>query len=295
MNFRREMRSALREDHAWGDVTSRAFIPAEARAAARLVAREAGVAAGVRAAAEVFKIRDLKARVRIMAAEGRAVKKGQVLLEARGSLSSLLSAERVALNTLSHLSGIATLTRAFVKKAGPRVKILDTRKTLPGLRAMEKWAVRCGGGANHRMHLQDAVLIKDNHLAFVRNEKDLARFFRRVKGLQRRGLPVEMECKDRREVLWGLLAGADILLLDNFSSAQMPRVCRWIKDFCREKGLRRPLLEISGGVDLKTVGAAAKSGADRISIGRLTHSAPALDVSMDVFLVDRPGTPFKNQ
>lgn len=277
------MRAALREDRAGNDVTSRLFIPASARARAVLVAREEGVAAGVAAAAEAFRLRDPRHRVRPLVREGAALRPGQVVLEVEGTLRTLLSAERTALNVLGHLSGIATLTRRFVRAAGvggPR--ILDTRKTLPGLRRMEKWAVLCGGGANHRMDLADALLIKENHLDGLKEERARARFVARVKAARRRGWVVEMECRDRAEIELALRAGADILLLDNFPLRRLPGVVSWIRG---RTGRRRPLLEVSGGVTLKALPAIARAGVDRVSIGRLTHSAPSFDFGMDVTLL----------
>jgi nicotinate-nucleotide pyrophosphorylase (carboxylating) len=285
MDFRRQIRAALKEDHAWDDVTSRAFVPAHLQARACIIAKHAGVAAGVQAAAETFRLRDPRCRVRILKPDGRSVRKGDRILEVRGPLRSLLSAERTALNFLTHLSGVATLTRSFVAAAGRNgPRILDTRKTLPGLRALQKAAVRCGGGASHRAHLADAVLIKENHLSWVRDEPSLAILFRHIQRLRRRGFQVEMECQDKKQVLWGLLSGADILLLDNFAPARLPGLVRWIRSFCRRKKFRRPLLEVSGGVTLDTIRSLARSGVDRVSIGRLTHSAPALDMSLDVDL-----------
>ncbi|MGQ0645188.1 MAG: carboxylating nicotinate-nucleotide diphosphorylase [Elusimicrobiota bacterium] len=280
-------RAALREDRALQDVTSRAFLPPGARARARVKARSAGVVCGGEAAALAFRLLDPRCRARLLAPDGRAVRAGQAVLEVRGPLASILSAERTALNILTHLSGVATLTRRFARAAGPRAKILDTRKTLPGLRAAQKWAVLCGGGRSHRADLASAVLIKENHLAAVRGEKDLARLFRKVRAFRRRRVPVEMECQNRRHILWGLLAGADILLLDNFSARDLRRAVRFIRRFCAERRLPRPLLEASGGISLANVKAVARAGVDRISIGALTHSAPALDMGLDVEIEGR--------
>ncbi len=283
MNFRREIRAALREDRAWRDITSRALVSRRARARAVVKVREPGVIAGAHAAAEAFRLRDGRCRVRVLVPDGRPARRNQAVLEAEGPLASLLSAERTALNVLGHLSGIATQTHRFVRIAGPRgPEILDTRKTLPGLRALQKWAVRCGGGVSHRAHLAEAVLIKENHLALIHGERGLAALFRKIRALRRRGLEVEMECQNRKELLWGLFSGADILLLDNFPPRRLARVVRWIRRACVRYRLRRPLLEVSGGVTLKAMRTLARAGVDRVSIGRLTHSAPALDVAMDV-------------
>jgi nicotinate-nucleotide pyrophosphorylase (carboxylating) len=278
MDFSAAVRAALKEDRAWDDVTSRGFLPPGLRAEAKIVSRADGVVSGAAAAAAAFRIRDASCRVAVKTSDGKAIKRNGVVLTVRGPLASILSAERTALNILCHLSGIATLTREFVRRAGGRAKVLDTRKTLPGLRDMEKWAVHCGGGANHRRDLSDAVLIKENHVECL----DESTLPAKVGGARAKGLTVEMEARDRREILLALSAGVDILLLDNFPVKALPKVVRWIGGVCREQGLRKPLLEVSGGVSLETVGAISRAGVDRVSVGRLTHSAPALDMGLDV-------------
>lgn len=287
MRLNETARAALAEDGARRDVTSRLFLPPGAAGEAVISARAAGVAAGVAAAAAVFRARDARCRVRVLVPDGRALRPGRVLLRVTGPLASLLSAERAALNVLGHLSGIATLTRAFVRRAGGRALILDTRKTLPGLRDLEKRAVAWGGGVNHRRDLSDAVLIKENHLDAWGKVFDARRFLARVARARARGLTVMMEARDRKEILLALDAGVDVLLLDNFPVKALPRVVRWITSVCRAQGLRRPSLEASGGVTLKTVAAVARSGVDRISVGSLTHSAPWFDVGLDVVRVRR--------
>jgi len=273
----------LREDRAWEDVTGRLLIPPGVSAEAFLTARAEGVAAGVTAAALAFRLRDRRCRARVLVQDGQTVRRGQKVLRVRGPLRSLLSAERTALNFLTHLSGIATLTRRCVRAAGPRgPRILDTRKTLPGLRVLEKWAVKCGGGLNHRFNLAEAVLIKENHLCFFQGKKGAAFLSEKIRRVHKKKLLVEMECRDKNEIQRGLAARADILLLDNFPPSRLAETVRWIKKTCREKSLRRPLLEASGGVTLERIRRIAKSGVDRISVGRLTHSAPALDMNMDV-------------
>ncbi len=275
------MRAALREDRARGDVTSRYFIPLQARGRAALVAREPGVLAGVQAAEEAFRSLDRRVRTVSRSRDGRTVRPGQAVLVLEGRLRSLLAAERTALNTLSHLSGIATLTRRFVHAAGGLL-VLDTRKTLPGLRDMEKYAVRCGGGVNHRRDLAAAVLIKENHLAFFQGSAGRSRFLRRVATARRRGETVEMECRNRAEAVLGLDAGVDILLLDNIPLRRLTAFVRDLRAECRRRGRRRPLLEVSGGVDVGALRRIARAGVDRVSVGRLTHSAPALDMNLDV-------------
>jgi nicotinate-nucleotide pyrophosphorylase (carboxylating) len=243
-----------------------------------IVSRSDGVVSGASAAALAFRLMDGRCRASVRIPDGRPVRKGGVILEVSGPLAAILSAERTALNFLSHLSGIATLTREFVRRAGGRARVLDTRKTLPGLRDAQKWAVRCGGGANHRRDLSDAVLIKENHL----DAMDPALLPGRVRAARARGLSVEMEARDRPEALRALEAGVDILLLDNFPVSALPGVVRWIKGLCKERRLRRPLLEVSGGVTLDNIGRISRAGVDRISVGRLTHSAPVLDVGLDM-------------
>jgi nicotinate-nucleotide pyrophosphorylase (carboxylating) len=283
MDFRRHARAALAEDRARRDITGRAFVPAAARGRAFLVAREPGVLAGLPLAEAVFRGMDRRLRVRSLARDGARVRPGQRVLEARGALRSLLAAERSALNFLTHLSGVATQTRLFVDAAGRRgPAVLETRKTLPGLRDLQKYAVRFGGGTNHRRDLSDAYLIKENHLAFYRGAAGRAELIRRVARARRSGRIVEMEARDRAEVLWALDAGADIVLLDNMPRAGLPATVRWVRRWCAARGRKAPLLEVSGGVTLAVMPALARAGIDRVSVGRLTHSVPALDFNMDV-------------
>lgn len=277
------VKRALLEDRAFEDVTSRSLIPPAQKARAKIIAKNEGVLAGVEAAREAFKLLDDGLRVKCLVADGQPLRKNQPVLEAAGSLRSILSAERTALNFLTHLSGIATLTRRFVRAAGPGgPRILDTRKTIPGLRDLEKAAVRAGGGFSHRRDLSQAVLIKENHLSLVQRPEDVRNLRAKIRGFQRRGLTVEMECQNRHHALWGLLCRADILLLDNFSPARLKSIVRWVDGFCGRKNMKRPLLEVSGNVSLETVPAIARAGVDRVSVGKITHSAPALDMSLDV-------------
>lgn len=279
--IRKQAREALAEDRAGRDITSRAFVPATARGRAEIVAKQPGVLAGGPLARAVFEAMGLSARV--LVPDGARVRPGQKLLAVRGALRAVLSAERTALNFLTHLSGIATLTRRCVDAAGPGgPAILETRKTIPGLRDLQKYAVRMGGGKNHRRDLSDAVLIKENHLAFYSGPKGRADLIRRVKRVRQSGRWVEMECRDRPEILWALDAGADILLLDNVPVPQLKGLVGWIRRECAKRGRTAPSLEVSGGVTLELIPRLARTGVDRISIGRLTHSAPALDMSLDV-------------
>ena len=274
MTAKELIRAALREDlQSRGDVTTQFFVPKSARLRGAIIAKAAGVVCGGEVARQVFRSVSPSCRVAIKTRDGRAVKPGQVILEVSGG-PGLLTAERTALNFLQHLSGVATLTARYVRETkGTRAKILDTRKTLPGWRELEKYAVRCGGGVNHRVGLYDAVLLKDNHWAL---NSDVGAAVARV----RRRYPkmtVEIEAADMKQVERALEAGAGIVLLDNMPPALLRRAIHFIR---RTRPLVR--IEISGGVNLKNVRALARLGPDRISIGRITHSAPALDMSLEI-------------
>jgi nicotinate-nucleotide pyrophosphorylase (carboxylating) len=237
-----------------------------------LVARQAGVIAGSAFAVEAFRLLDETCAIRVETADGSAVKKTDLVLFLSGHARPMLAAERVALNFMQRLSGIATLTKRFVDAIeGCGARILDTRKTTPGWRALEKYAVRCGGGANHRMDLASAILIKDNHLAAL--DGDVGRAVARARALAPVGALVEVECEDEEQVEAAVVAGADIVLLDNMSLGAL-RVC--VK---RVAGRSR--IEASGGVTLDTVRAIAETGVDYISVGALTHSAPAMNLALD--------------
>jgi nicotinate-nucleotide pyrophosphorylase (carboxylating) len=266
------VREALTEDEAFNDVTTLATVLSERRARAHIVARANGVVAGLPLAVEAFRQVDPRLTVRVDVPDGAVVKSGMPVLFMTGSARGILSAERVALNFLQRLSGIASLTSKYVSAvSGTGARILDTRKTTPGWRRLEKYAVRAGGGYNHRMDLATAVLIKDNHLAAV--DGDVAFAVRRARELAPDGARVEVECDNRKQVEAALAAGADIVMLDNMSLEQM-RECAAL---C--KG--RAIVEASGGVRLDTVRAIAETGVDWISVGALTHSAPALDIALD--------------
>jgi len=269
--------AALREDLGRGDLTTRLTVGPRVRARAVLLARRAGVAAGLTVFASVFRRLDPRVRVRLLAREGQAFPMGAVLARLQGPARALLSGERVALNFAQRLCGVATLTKAFVDAARARsrsVAVLDTRKTTPLMRALEKYAVACGGGLNHRRGLDDAVLIKDNHIKAAGSVAAAVR--RACLG----GLPVQVEVEDDAELEEALEAGAGSVLLDNFTPARLRRAVERVRLFKRASG-RRVLVEASGGVTLKTIGAFAATGVDRISVGALTHSAPALDLSME--------------
>lgn len=266
------VRAALEEDGAFDDVTTIATVVSDRRARCRLVARKAGVIAGLPLALEAFRQLNPRVTIRVDGEDGRAVAPGSVFVALSGSARGLLSAERVALNFLQRLSGIATLTAKFVAAVhGTGAKILDTRKTTPGWRSLEKYAVRAGGGSNHRMDLSSAILIKDNHLRALDGDLELA--IRRTRELAPRGTRVEVECDRLAQVREAIEAGADIVLLDNMKVDEIRR--------CVELAGGRAILEASGGVNLTNVRAIAKTGVDWISVGALTHSAQALDLALD--------------
>jgi nicotinate-nucleotide pyrophosphorylase (carboxylating) len=258
-----------------GDLTS-ALLPPDLAATALLVPRTDGVLAGRLCADEAFRQVDASLAVSWAADDGDRVAAGAEVGRVTGRLAPILTAERTALNFLGHLSGVATLTARFVDAiaaAGGRLRVWDTRKTTPGLRPLEKAAVRAGGGANHRGNLSDWVLLKDNHLALFGIAEAVERARRRWPGRT-----VHVECGDADQVRQAVAAGADALLLDNMG----PDEVRAVVDEVRAADPRRPLLEVSGGIDLDTVAAYATTGADMVSIGALTHSAPVLDIGLDV-------------
>jgi len=269
---------ALAEDAPWGDLTAANVLPESATAVARLVPREAGVLAGGAVFAAAFARVDPSAEVRLASEDGVAFSRGDVLATVEGPARAVLTAERVALNFVQRMSGIATLTARYVAAVqGTRARIVDTRKTTPGLRAFERHAVVSGGGRNHRFGLSDAVMLKDNHLAVLAETgADLPEALRALR--ERLGHMVRVEVEvDRLDQLPDVLAGgADVIMLDNFSIDDLRRGVELIGG--------RAVVEASGGVDLDTVGAIAATGVDVISVGALTHSAAALDLGLDVEL-----------
>jgi len=261
---------ALAEDIGLlGDLTSIAVIDAGASATGRFVARSEGVLAGTAAATETFAQLDTDVRVTWALGDGDEILADQVLGEVSGSLRSILGGERTALNLLQHCSGIATLTRRYVRAARGKARIRDTRKTRPGLRALEKAAVRAGGGFNHRESLSDAVLIKDNHLAHL----DLRQAVDRARA-RWPGRVVEVECDTVEQVAAAVAARADLILLDNMSPELAGESARLVEGVVP--------LEVSGRVSVETAGAYAETGVDYISVGAITHSAPALDIALDL-------------
>lgn len=266
---------ALAEDIGAGDLTSEFFVPEPSRAAAKIIARSKAIIAGTKTAAEVFRRVDPTIQVQIVRGDGSEIAPGETIIDLRGSARSILKGERVALNFLQRLSGIATLTRKFVEAAGKgRVQILDTRKTTPGLRALEKAAVVAGGGANHRFGLFDMVLVKDNHLVMRSGLLGIADAIRRARK-ERPDVRIEVEA-DRLEQVRTLLEidGVDRILLDNMKPAEMRKAVAL--------GKKRVKFEASGGITLKNVRQIAGTGVDYISIGALTHSVPAINLSLEI-------------
>jgi nicotinate-nucleotide pyrophosphorylase (carboxylating) len=277
------LRLALEEDLGSGDVTTLATVPAHTPARAVLRFRDPGVTAGLaifEPLAAAFRARrrpeeeaDMLALVEC-AGDAQRVAAGAAVCSLSGSARALLTVERTFLNFVARLSGIATLTHAYVeavRAVGAKTRILDTRKTTPGWRALEKYAVACGGGENHRMGLFDAVLVKDNH---VEAAGGVAPAVRRAIAAAPQGMPIEVECDTAEQIDEALAAGATALLLDNFTPQQVEAAVA--------KVAGRARIEVSGGVTLETVAAYASAGADDISVGRLTHSAPALDVTLEL-------------
>ncbi len=263
---------ALREDLGKGDITSREFLSPDRRAEGAIVAHAPGILCGTEVAREVFRQVDRRLQFRVRKKDGFKVRPGTVCATIRGRARSILSAERTALNFVQRLSGVATITRRFVDAVrGTRAKIYDTRKTTPGLRALEKYAVRCGGGENHRMGLYDVAMIKENHLALCGDGLE-----GKIRKLRRR-VPVILEAQNMREVRAAAELPVDIVLLDNFRPPALRRAVRLLRDLCP-----KVRIEASGGVTLRNLRAVARTGVDRISVGALTHSAPALDFSLDV-------------
>ncbi|MGH9055373.1 MAG: carboxylating nicotinate-nucleotide diphosphorylase [Acidimicrobiales bacterium] len=260
---------ALAEDLGiFGDLTA-GLVDPTSDVSASLVARSAGVLAGRLAATEAFALTDPAVEVRWFVADGDRLGPGQALASVRGRLAAVLTAERTALNLLGHLSGVATLTRRFADAAGPTARVRDTRKTTPGLRALEKAAVRAGGGLNHRGSLSDGILLKDNHLAGLDIATAVAEARRRWPGVV-----CEVECDTLQQVKVALEAGADMVLVDNMTPPEVAEAAAVVAG--------RVPLEVSGGVTVETVSAFAAAGADLIAVCALTHSAPVLDIGLDL-------------
>ena len=272
-DIRRAVRLGLEEDLGQGDATTSALFPSPVQARGRIVAQQSLVVAGMAAAVQTFVAVDSSLRLSVMRKDGSLARQGDTLLRLEGDGRSILMAERVALNFLQHLSGIATLTRRFCRSVrGYSVTILDTRKTLPGWRAMQKWAVALGGGTNHRRSLGDGILIKDNHVRLMKRKEVVREACRLAKA--KTGRPLIVEVESLKEVREALAGKADIILLDNMTPARVKQAVRLIAG--------RALVEVSGGINLKNIRAMAAAGPDRISIGALTHSAPAATISLEL-------------
>ena len=270
----RIVEAALLEDGARSDVTTKAVVPAGQAGRAVIIAKEGGVLAGLPVAEATFAALDASVRFSPLVPDGAVMSHGDRLVEIEGALPAILSGERVALNFMQQLSGVATATHELVESvAGLNARVIDTRKTTPGLRELERYAVRLGGGQNHRFNLSDGVLIKDNHIAAAR-DRDLS--IGQIVELTRRNIShtfrVEIEVTTREEAREAVAAGADTILLDNMSVAEMRQVVEDVGG--------RAITEASGGVSLETVRGIAETGVDLISVGGITHSAPALDLSL---------------
>ena len=272
------IKAALKEDIGSGDVTTRFFVPLGTRFEGRVFAKSGGVACGLGGAKRVFQLAAKGSRVKLVRKDGARVKKGDTLLLVAGP-ASILTAERTALNFMQHMSGVATRAAQFAAAVQhPRTKIYDTRKTLPGLRAVEKYAVLCGGGRNHRLGLYDMAMIKDNHVAFAGN--DPAVLGGRIAAMRRANprIKIEIEADTLAQVRAFLPLGADVLMLDNMDFGAMKKAIALIRAY---KG-KTPEIEISGGVDLRKARRYSKLGADRISVGSITSGAAPLDISFEV-------------
>ncbi len=276
------IRLALKEDLPLADVTTAALFPSPVPSIARIVAQQSLVVAGLAAAVQTFQAVDASLVLSIHHQDGERANEGDCLLQIEGDGRSILKAERVALNFLQHLSGIATLTRRFCDAVREYpVTILDTRKTIPGIRALQKWAVLLGGGTNHRRSLSDGVLIKDNHLALLhQTTMPVQTACRKAKAKAPRSMTIVVEVESLAAVRQALAGRADIILLDNMNPATVRQAIRLIKG--------RALVEVSGGITLKNIRAMAAAGPDRISIGALTHSAPGATLSLVLEPLRRP-------
>jgi nicotinate-nucleotide pyrophosphorylase (carboxylating) len=268
--YRELVRRALAEDFGWGDVTTEGTIDPRQKAKAVILAKASCVIAGLDVASEAFRQLDPSVSITVHRPDGSRCEPGTIVAEYAGHATGLLTAERTALNFLQRLSGIATLTRRFVDAAAGRITVLDTRKTTPLLRALEKYAVRAGGGVNHRSGLDDGILIKDNHVRLAGGIGNAVSLMRK----KTREMATEVEAQSLQQVDDALQAGADIILLDNLSTVDITTAVR--------KCHGRAKTEISGGVTLDRMPELAATGADYVSIGALTHSAPAIDLSFEI-------------
>ena len=273
------IKAALFEDIGPGDITTKATVPPAMTGVCKIIAKEDIVVAGLFVAQKTFGQLDNSADFRCLCKDGDAVKKGRTIAMVTGALGALLTAERVAVNFLQRMSGVATLTREFVAKTrGTKARILDTRKTTPCMRMLERYAVRAGGGSNHRFGLFDCILIKDNHIKAAGGvKKAVEAVYKKYHEV----VPVEVEVTNFKEVKEAVAGGADIIMLDNMPVARIKKALRIIDS--------RAFVEVSGGINLSNVRAVAKTGVDFISVGALTHSARAVDISMEVVSYESSG------
>jgi nicotinate-nucleotide pyrophosphorylase (carboxylating) len=269
-HFREIVRRALAEDLGWGDVTTQATVREQQRARGIILVKSPSVLAGLDVAAEAFRQLDPGVSFTPQKHDGDLCMPGEIVAELRGAAAPMLTAERTALNLIQRMTGIATLARRYVDAAGGRITILDTRKTTPTLRVLEKYAVRAGGATNHRARLDDGILIKDNHIRLAGGVEEA---MRRMKAADPR-MPIEIEAQDLDQVDAAIAAGAHIILLDNLTNDQIREAVSRIGG--------RAKIEVSGGITLERIAGLATTGADYVSIGALTHSAPSADISFEL-------------
>ncbi|MDR0956549.1 MAG: carboxylating nicotinate-nucleotide diphosphorylase [Endomicrobium sp.] len=268
---------ALKEDGVLNDITTKHFVPKDKKASAVLIINKPGILCGIDIFIKVFKMIDKKCKVSLKKKDGSLVKSGDEVLHIEGPAWTILSGERTALNFLQYMSGIATMTNQIVSSVNNnKAKIYDTRKTTPCYRELAKYAVKCGGGANHRMGLQDMVLIKDNHLKLIKNlAYEIAKFRKKHKNIL-----IEIECENKNEVKQALNVKSDVIMLDNMSLENMKKMIKFIRKSSTKE--YKPEIEISGGLTPKTAKVFSKLDVDRISIGMITHSSVALDISLEI-------------
>jgi nicotinate-nucleotide pyrophosphorylase (carboxylating) len=278
-NIDRAVLLALQEDHYRDDVTTKALVSPKQKCQAYILVKDDAVICGLDVVKKVFQKVDPALRFSPLSREGDFVKKNTIVATVKGKTQSILTAERTALNFLTHLSGIATTTRAYVKAVSPyKAKVLDTRKTIPGLRALEKYAVRCAGGHNHRSNLSQLILIKDNHHAVYSHRKSLNATIQDLR--KKYSVPIEVEVNSLSQLKEILSAQPDMILLDNMSLAQIKSAVNLVKKHFGKT--QKPLLEASGGIKISNIHQIAKTGIDRISVGALTHSVQSVDISLEI-------------
>ncbi len=284
-SLKKRLIAALKEDVGFGDVTSQWSIPKTSKSKAQIIAKENGVLSGSVLIPLIFKSLDSKLKVKVLKKDASLVKKGQVILKIEGPSRSILTAERLALNLLGKLSGIATTTQSYVKQiASKQCQLLATRKTTPLWRDVEKYAVECGGGFSHRFGLYDQYLIKDNHktiLCELDGDKEFEIYQKMMKERNKR-IPLQIEVDSIKELPWAFSYKPNMILLDNFKINELKRAVVISRQLAKEIKIKEPLLEASGGITLKNIKQISKTGVDRISVGAITHSAPNFDFSLEI-------------